>query len=112
MSNNDGAAARRVSVLKRMIDTSLMELTEVEVLINARCGSGQIGDGELERTRLVLMNSIVEMDAKLKLLQCSRQVTKTDDGALDASNDGRCVTTMRERRDLKRRKVDPHSFRD
>ncbi len=108
----EATVARRVGVLKRMIDTSLMELTEVEVLINARCRSGQSEGGELERMRLVLVNSIVAMDAKLKQLQCSLQVTQTDDSALDASNDGRRGAVMQERLDLKRRKVDPHLFLD
>lgn len=76
MSNNDTTVARRISVLKRRIDTSLMELTEVEVLINAKCLPRQGEGGELERTRLVLTNSIVEMDAELKQLQCNLQVAQ------------------------------------
>lgn len=69
-SNRDATVARRIVALKRVMDTSLMELTEVEVLINARCRRPREG-GELERTRLALTNVIVEMDVELKRLQSS-----------------------------------------
>lgn len=67
-SNRDAAVARRIGALKRVMDTSLMELTEVEVLINAQCRKQREG-GELEKTRLFLTNVIVEMDVELKRLQ-------------------------------------------
>lgn len=67
VSDND--TARRISVLKHGIDKSLMELTEVEVAINARRYPGPIEGGRLERRRLLLTNLIVGMDAELKQLQ-------------------------------------------
>lgn len=67
-SNDEAAVVRRIGALKHTIDTSLMELTEVEVLINAHCRK-DVDCGELERTRLMLTNAIVEMDAELKRLQ-------------------------------------------
>ncbi len=69
VTNNDMTVSRRIGVLKRMIDTSLMELTEVEVVINASCHPRSVEGSELERKRLLLTNFIVEMDAKLKQLQ-------------------------------------------
>jgi hypothetical protein len=68
--NNESTVARRIGALKRVIDTSLMELTEVEVLINAR-GRWQVEGGELERTRMVLTDGILKMEAELKQLQRS-----------------------------------------
>lgn len=68
--NRDATVARRIVALKRVMDTSLMELTEVEVLINAQCRRPREG-GELEKTRLALTNVIVEMDVELKRLQSS-----------------------------------------
>ena len=69
ISNADTTVARKISVLKRGIDKSLMELTEVEVAINARPNSSLIEGGGLKRKRLLLMNLIARMDAKLKQLQ-------------------------------------------
>ena len=69
MSNADTTVARKISVLKRGIDKSLMELTEVEVAINARPHTSLIEGGGLKRKRLLLMNLIARMDAKLKQLQ-------------------------------------------
>ena len=69
ISNADTTVARKISVLKRGIDKSLMELTEVEVAINARPNTSLIEGGGLKRKRLLLMNLIARMDAKLKQLQ-------------------------------------------
>ena len=68
--NDEATVARRISALKRVIDNSLMELTEVEVLINAQ-GRRQVEGGELERTRMVLTDGILRMEAELKQLQRS-----------------------------------------
>jgi hypothetical protein len=54
ISNADTTVARKISVLKRGIDKSLMELTEVEVAINARPNSSLIEGGGLKRKRLLL----------------------------------------------------------
>lgn len=69
-TGSETIVARRIDALKRVIDTSLMELTEVEVLINAQ-GRRQVEGGELERTRMVLMDEILRMEAELKQLQRS-----------------------------------------
>jgi len=69
MSDNDKTAARRIKVLKRRINKSLMKLTEVEVVINARLHPRPVEGGGLERKRLLLTNLIAGMDAKLKQLQ-------------------------------------------
>jgi hypothetical protein len=57
-----------IGSLQRIIDSSLSELTELEVIINAS-RRNQVGRGELERTRMVLTDSIVKMDAELRKLQ-------------------------------------------
>jgi hypothetical protein len=67
--DSDTLVARRIRALKRGIDKSLMELTEVEVAINARFRFTPAGDGGLERKRLLLMNLITAMDARLGQLQ-------------------------------------------
>ena len=69
VSDNDTTMARKISALKRAIDKSLMELTEVEVAINARRYPRPVENGELERKRLLLTNLIVGMDAELKQFQ-------------------------------------------
>lgn len=72
MSGTDNAnmtVAQKISVLKRGIDKSLMELTEVEVAINARSHSSPVENGGLKRKRLRLMNLIARLDAKLEQLQ-------------------------------------------
>lgn len=112
MGDNNTITARRIGALKRMIDASLMELTEVEVLINARCRLKQAEGGELERTRLGLTNAIVEMDAELKQLQSNRSVVQPYDGALDPSDDGRCVKAMLKKNNPKGRKASSNLYRE
>jgi hypothetical protein len=69
VGDSDTTMARRIRALKRGIEKSLMELTDVEVAINGRRYSEPVEGGGLERKRLRLTNLIVEMDAKLKRLQ-------------------------------------------
>lgn len=69
VSDDDAVMARRICVLKRGIDKSLMALTEVEVAINARHHLTPIESGGLEQRRLLLTNLIVKMDARLERLQ-------------------------------------------
>ena len=68
---DDAMVARSIGTLKRVLDSLLMELTEVEVLINARCRR-QVDGGELKRTRAVLTSAIVTMDGELEQLQRRR----------------------------------------
>jgi len=70
--------ARRIGVLERGIDRSLMELTEVEVAINAKPYPRPVGTAGLERKRVLLTNLIAKMDARLKQLRAQFP------GALDA----------------------------
>lgn len=90
MSNRDLTQARRIRALKRKIDASLMELTEVEVVINARCHQRPIESGELEKKRLLLTNFIVEMDAKLAQLRAQSPGAQTCAPA-DPIKDGQYV---------------------
>ena len=78
--NNHSIADRRIGILKRRIETTLMELTEVEVLINARVPSNQVGDDELVDARQVLTTLIIAMDAELKQLRLTRGETAGCDG--------------------------------
>jgi hypothetical protein len=68
-SDNDTMVAQRIGVLERGIDKSLMELTEVEVAINARPHPRPVEPGGLERRRVLLTDLITRMDAKLKQLR-------------------------------------------
>ena len=70
--NNHTILDRRISILMRRIETSLMELTEVEVRINARVPPKQVGVDELVDARLALTSSIFAMDAELKQLRLTR----------------------------------------
>lgn len=71
MSNRDKTIAGRIRALERNIDASLMELTEVEVVINAKCNPGPSGCDEFQTRRLTLTKAIVRMDAELKQLRTS-----------------------------------------
>jgi hypothetical protein len=68
-NDNDMTLARRISVLERGIETSLRELAEVEVAINARDYPRPVEGGGLERRRLMLLGLIEDMRAKLKELR-------------------------------------------
>lgn len=68
VSDSDMPMAQRISVLRCQIDKSLMELTEVEVIINAKPHPNS-ESGRLHRERLLLTNLITEMDGELKQLQ-------------------------------------------
>ena len=68
-NDNDMTLARRFSVLKRGIETSLKELAIVEAAIEARSYPRPVEGGGLERRRLLLLNLIAEMDAKLQELR-------------------------------------------
>ena len=67
--NNRTITESRIGILKRRIDASLMELTEVELRINARVPPKRAGDDELASARLLLTASIVAMDAELNQLR-------------------------------------------
>ena len=111
VNNRDQTQARRIRTLKRKIDASLMELTEVEVVINARCHQRPIEGGELEKKRLLLTSFIVEMDAKLARLQAQSPGAQTRAPA-DLIKDGQYVRSAEEKHSFERRKTDPHSYRD
>ena len=68
-NDNDMTLARRISVLARGIETSSKELAIVEDAIKARSYPRLVDGGGLERRRLMLLNLIAEMDAKLQELR-------------------------------------------
>lgn len=68
VSESDMPMAQRISVLRCQIDKSLMELTEVEIIIDTK-PHPRSESGRLHRERLLLTSLIVEMDGKLKRLQ-------------------------------------------
>jgi hypothetical protein len=84
--DNETLVARRIRALKRGIDKSLMELTEVEVAINARFRFTPAGGSGLERKRLLLMNLIAAMDARLGQLQ-AQSGRRTEEARLHALTD-------------------------
>jgi hypothetical protein len=68
-SVSDSYRTRRITVIKSLLDTWLMELTEIEVALNAKRYPGAVESGGLERRRLLLTSRILGMDAELKQLQ-------------------------------------------
>jgi len=68
-NDNDMTLARRISVLERGIETSSKELAIVEDAIKARSYPRPVEGGGLERRRLMLLNLIAEMEAKLQELR-------------------------------------------
>jgi hypothetical protein len=68
-NDNVMTLARRISVLKRGIETSSSDLAIVEAAVKERSYPRPVEGGGLERRRLLLLNLIAEMDAKLQELR-------------------------------------------
>ncbi len=67
-NDNDMTVARRIIVLRRGIETSTQELAEVNAAIAARSYPRPVEGGGLERRRLMLLDLIARMKAKLEEL--------------------------------------------
>lgn len=66
---NDKSTTALICALEHELNRSLMQLTDVEIALNAKPFPRPLQDGLLEQKRALLTRFITEMDAALKRLQ-------------------------------------------